>query len=829
MQHRKGWALAAAILVLALPLAACGGDSEQAVTEAVVVEPVAGTDLNNITLTAKAATRLDIHTAAVEQNGVGTVIPYAAVIYSPTGETWAYVNSKGLTFVRQAIVVDRIDGDRAYLSKGPGRGHEGCDRGRARTVRRRVRRRRRALREPGGPATMMRWIVGSSLKFRYLVVAGGIAMMVFGLGLLRDSPVDVFPEFAQPKVEIQTLTFGLSAEETEELVTVPMEQALKGLPGLQTIRSKSVPALSQTVLLFERGTDVLKARQLVAERVGTVTPTLPTWASPPVMIQPLSSTSRVMKIGLTSESLSLMELSTIAYWKIRARLLQVPGVANTPIWGERLQQMQVQVDPQKLQEHGVSLTRVMDDTANALDAGLLRFSDGSVIGTGGFLETPNQRLNIQHVLPIVTPKDLSNVGIETENGKHVTLANVANLVEDHQPLAGEAVINDGPGLMLIVEKLPWANTLEVTRGVEEALKQLQPGLPGIEIDSTIFRPASFIEVSIDNLTKALLIGALLVVLVLIFFLYEWRAAVISLISIPMSLVAAGIVLYLRDTTINVMVLAGFVIALGVVVDDAIIDVENIVRRLRQHRAEGGTKSIASVVLEASLEVRSAIVYATLIIVAAMTPIFFLTGLTGAFFKPLAATYVLAVAVSLLVALTVTPALCLILLPRGSLDRRPPPLVRWLQGGYVRHPRADHPEASQGLRRRRGRGDRRPRGHAGARAGVAPELQGAGLPDALGDRTRHGRARGDEGHGAGLPRAAHDPRRPQLRLAHRTGVPLGRAVRHLLRRELDQRRPEGRLRPHARQRAGGRQRVPRHPPRRADLPQGADPGGPDGIE
>ncbi len=466
---------------------------------------------------------------------------------------------------------------------------------------------------------MMRWIVGTSLKFRYIVVAAGAAMIVFGLGVLRDSPVDVFPEFSQPKVEIQTLTFGLSAEETEQLVTVPMEQALQGLPELETIRSKSVPALSQVVLLFERGTDILKARQLVAERVGNVTPTLPTWASPPVMIQPLSSTSRVMKIGLTSESISLIEMSTIAYWKIRARLLRVPGVANTPIWGERLQQMQVHVDPQKLKQHGVSLVRVMDDTANALDAGLLRFSDGSVIGTGGFIETPNQRLNVQHVLPIVAPTDLANVAIEKQDGKPLTLADVATLVEDHQPLAGDAVINDGPGLMLIVEKLPWANTLEVTRGVEEAIRELQPGLPGMEIDTTIFRPATFIETSIDNLTKALLIGALLVVIVLVFFLFEWRAAVISLVSIPMSLIAAGLVLYLRDTTINVMVLAGLVIALGVVVDDAIIDVENIVRRLRQNRAEGDRRSAASVVLEASLEVRSAIVYATLIIVAAMTP------------------------------------------------------------------------------------------------------------------------------------------------------------------------------------------------------------------
>jgi CzcA family heavy metal efflux pump len=528
---------------------------------------------------------------------------------------------------------------------------------------------------------MMRWIVRTSLKFRYIVVALGVAMMVFGGGVLRDSPVDVFPEFAQPKVEIQTISLGLSAEEVESLVTVPLEQSLQGLPELDTVRSKSVPALSSIVLLFNRGTDLLHARQLVQERVEAVTPTLPTWASPPVMIQPLSSTSRVMKIGLSSDSLSLIEMSTIAYWKIRARLLRVPGVANTPIWGERLQQMHVQVDPQKLQENGVSLLRVMDDTANALDAGLLQFSEGSVIGTGGFVDTPNQRLNIRHVMPIATPKDLEEVAIEKQNGRQLLLSDVATLVEDHQPLAGDAVINDGPGLMLIVEKLPWANTLEVTRGVEQALEELQPGLPGMEIDPTIFRPATFIETSIDNLTHALLLGALLVVIVLALFLFEWRAAVISVVSIPMSLVAAALVLYLRDTTINVMVLAGLVIALGVVVDDAIIDVENIVRRLRQNRLAGNPRSAANVVLEASLEVRGAIVYATLIIVAAMAPIFFLTGLTGAFFKPLALTYVLAVAVSLLVALTVTPALCLILLARAPLERRQSPLVRWLQDGY----------------------------------------------------------------------------------------------------------------------------------------------------
>jgi CzcA family heavy metal efflux pump len=530
---------------------------------------------------------------------------------------------------------------------------------------------------------MMRWIIGSSLKFRYLVVVGGLALMVFGLGMLRDAPVDVFPEFAQPKVEIQTMTFGLSAEETEELVTVPMEQQLQGIPNLDTIRSKSVPGLSQIVLLFDRGTDLLHARQVVDERVGTITPTLPTWAAPPVMIQPLSSTSRVMKIGLTSDSLSLMDMSIIAYWKIRARLLRVPGVANAPIWGERLKMQQLQIDPQKLKQHGVAMTRVMDDAANALDAGLLQFSEGSFIGTGGFIDTPNQRINIRHVAPIVEAKDLSSVPIEKVNGKRLTLGDVGNLVIDHQPLFGEAVINDGPGLMMIVEKLPWANTLEVTREVEEAMKGMEPGLPGMEIDTAIFRPATFIEHSIDNLTKALLIGALLVVVILGIFLFEWRSAVICLTAIPLSLIAAGLVLYLRGTTINVMVLAGLVIALGVVVDDAIVGIENTVRRLRQHRRQPDGRSTSRVILEASLEVRGPIVYATLIIVAAMVPIFFLTGLTGAFFSPLATSYVLAVAVSLIVALTVTPAMSVILLANAPLEKRESPFTKWLQGGYER--------------------------------------------------------------------------------------------------------------------------------------------------
>ena len=268
---------------------------------------------------------------------------------------------------------------------------------------------------------------------------------------------------------------------------------------------------------------------------------------------------------------------------------------------------------------GVTLDQVMEAAASALDAGLLRFTDGSLIGTGGFVDTANQRIVIQHVSTVITAESLEKVQIDSANGDKVALADVANLVPDFQPLIGDAVINDGPGIMLIVEKFPWANTLDVTRGVEVAMEELRPGLTGIEIDTTIFRPATFITVALDNLARALLVGSILVFVILVLFLFDWRTALISLVAIPLSLMAATLVLDLRGTTINTMVIAGLVISVGVVVDDAIIDIENIVRRLRQHRLAGSGRSTASIVLESSLEVRSAIIYATLIDVVAHRP------------------------------------------------------------------------------------------------------------------------------------------------------------------------------------------------------------------
>jgi len=527
----------------------------------------------------------------------------------------------------------------------------------------------------------MRHIVGSSLRFRWLVVFAAVGLMVLGFAEIPGTKVDVFPEFAPPRVEIQTIALGNSSNEVEQLITVPIEDQLGGIDGVEALRSKSVAQLSSIQLIFKRGTDELQARQLVAERIGAITATLPTWASPPFMMPALSSTSRIMKIGLTSDDVDLIDMSTIAYWKIRARLLRVPGVAQVAIWGERLPQRHVQVDPAQLAKHDVSLQTVMDTAANALDAGLLRYSDGAVVGTGGFVETADQRLNIRHVQPITGPEELGQVPVVERDGKTLRLEDMGRVLVDSGPLIGDAVINDGPGLMLIVQKYRGANTLEVTRGVESAMASMAPGLPGIAVDTTIFRPATFIEQSIDNLRTAMLIGILLVILIIVAFLFEWRTALISLIAIPLSLVSALLVLDAWGSTVNVMVLAGLVVAIGVVVDDAIIDVENIVRRLRQARAEGRDTSTLRIVLEASVEVRTAITYATLINVVAVVPVLFLEGLSGAFFQPLVLAYGLAVLVSMVVALTLTPALCLLMLSRGKLVRRESPLLRVLKRGY----------------------------------------------------------------------------------------------------------------------------------------------------
>jgi CzcA family heavy metal efflux pump len=532
---------------------------------------------------------------------------------------------------------------------------------------------------------MIRAIVGTSLKLRYIVILLAGGMMVYGVTQFHQMPVDVFPEFAPPRVEIQTGCNGLSAEEAESFVTVPLEQALNGVEGLDIMRSKSVPDLSSIEMFFKPGSNELLARQLVQERMQTVIPSLPTWAAPPVMMPPVSVTGRFMKIGVSSETMPLTDMSIIAYWTIRSRILQVPGVANVAIWGERIKLPQVRIDPKRLAEHGVTVDEVMETTSQALDVGLLFFSKGNVIGTGGFIDTPNQRFHIRPVSSIVTAKDLAQIPIEgkkKKDGTPLILSDVADVVVDTWPMIGEAVIDGGPGLLLIVEKYPWANTLDASRGVEDAIKEIQVGLPQLKIDPTIFRPADFIETAFHNLQTALLLGCALVAVIIAAFLFEWRTALISLLAIPLSLMAGILVLYFTHSTLNTMILAGFVIAIGVVVDDAIIDVENIVRRLRDYRKKGIQKSTARIILEASLEVRQAIIHATLIDVVVLIPIFFIGGLSGAFFQPLAVSYGLAVMASMVVALTVTPALCYIFLRNAPIEHREPIFVRWLHKIYA---------------------------------------------------------------------------------------------------------------------------------------------------
>ena len=503
---------------------------------------------------------------------------------------------------------------------------------------------------------MLRSMIGSSLNLRFLVVILAVVAMLAGAAQLRQMPVDILPEFSPPYVEIQTEALGLSAEEVEQFITTPMEQdLLAGVPWLDTIHSKSVEGLSSIVLIFEPGTDLIRARQMVGERLAQAF-ALPHVSKPPTMIQPLSSTGRFIIVGLSSKELSLVQLSVLARWTIGPRIMGVPGVANVAIWGNRDRQLQVLVDPKQLSEHNLSLLKILETTGNALWVSSLSFLEASTPGTGGFIDTPQQRLGIWHLSPLVSAEDLARVPIE--GAENLRLGEVTRVVEDHQPLIGDAILNESPGLLLVVEKFPGTNTLEVTRGVEDVLKAMQPGLPGIKMDSSVFRPANFIESATANIGKALLIGFLLLVLML--GLYAgWRAALIGAISILLSLIAAAWVIYQRGATMNIIVLAGLLASLGVVIDDAIMDIDHIIRAVREQGSGRSGEATLKVIADAAAESRSAIIYATLILLVAATPIFFLNGVSASFFQSLAFTYMLAVLASMVVALLVTPALCLI--------------------------------------------------------------------------------------------------------------------------------------------------------------------------
>ncbi len=525
---------------------------------------------------------------------------------------------------------------------------------------------------------MIRSIVKQSIQFRFLVIILAGVLMFFGIYQLRDMPVAIYPEFDPPLVEVQTEALGLSAEEMEALITVPLEaDLLNGVAWLERIRSKTVAGMSSILLEFEPGTDPIRARQMVQERL-IETFALPNVSNVPTMLQPLSSSRRVMMVSLSSEELSLIDLGVLARWVITPRLMGVPGVANVPIWGLREWQLQVQVDPEHLQERGVSLMQIIETAGEALWVSPLSYLESSTPGTAGWIDTPNQRLSIRHELPITSAEDLMKVPVK---GTAYQLSDVSKVVEDHQPLIGDAILSDGPGLLLVIEKFPGTNTLEVTRGVEEALAAMAPGLSGIEIDTTVFRPANYIEQSMSNLSTSLLISAFLLVLVLIIFYWDWRAVLVSMVSIPVSVVAALVILNLTGYTFNVMILAGLMVAIGVIVDDVIIDPENFTHRIRSRDNDAGEDDKRDDLVEAVVDMRGPIIYALLIMLLVIAPIFLLQGVSGAFFQPLAVAYALAVLTSMLVAMTVTPALSMIILSGTPVERDHSPVVRWFQGRY----------------------------------------------------------------------------------------------------------------------------------------------------
>ncbi len=515
----------------------------------------------------------------------------------------------------------------------------------------------------------MRALIDLCLRQRFVVLGLACVLIAGGAAITSGASFDAFPEFAPPRVEIQTEAPGLSSEEVESLVTTPLEGALAGTPGASEMRSRSVLGLSSVVLLFDRGTDLLEARALVAERMARAR--LPAVARPPVVLSPLSSTSRVLKVAVWSAELDPMALTDLVRWVVRPRLMGVPGVANVAIWGERSRQLQVQVDPARLQAANVTLDQVRAATQQAVTP-----------GPGGFVDGPNQRLPVLHAAIVHTADELAQVPVAPTGDRSLTLGDVADIVEGPPLPIGEAVVTGGAGLLLVVEKQPGANTLDVTAGIDAALEELRPAMPGVEVDATVFRPAGFIERALSNLGEAMAIGTALVVLILLLFLWDWRTAVISVVAIPLSLLVAASVLTLLGRTLDTMVIAGLIIALGEVVDDAIVDVENIHRRLREARAEG-LVAAARVVLDASLEVRSAVVFATMIVVLVFVPVLFLPGVAGQFFRPLALGYGLAVLASMAVALTLTPVLSLMLLPGHVSKEREPPFAARLREVYRR--------------------------------------------------------------------------------------------------------------------------------------------------
>lgn len=538
----------------------------------------------------------------------------------------------------------------------------------------------------------MRWIVGSSLKLQRIVIAVAAGIVAVGIFQVSKTPVDLLPEYQPPTVEVQTEALGLSAAEVEQLITVPLEQdLLVGVPFLDEIASVSLPGLSSVVMTFEEGTDVLDARQMVQERLTQAVGVagLPAVAKTPQMIQPLSSNSRVSMVKLTSESLTPIEMSVLARWVMGPRLMGVPGVANVSIWGNRERQLQVLVDPERLRAKGVVLPDIVRSAGNALEVSPLSYLEASKPGTGGFIDTANQRLNIFHEQAISDAGELAQVPLEGPGGQTVqgkggplALGDVTEVVEDHQPLIGDTACSGGADcLILVIEKFPDANTGQVADDVDKALAALQPGLGDMQVDSSLYRPASHIDSTFANLGWTLLAGGILLVVVLLLLLRDWRRTAVVLAVLATSTASAILVLNARDYTLNLLVLAGLVVGLTAVIDDAVTDTTATAQQLRRHRQTGTSAPVWTTVVESTVGLRRSALFAALVVAAATVPLFFLRDEGAAFVPPIVLSYLLAVALSFVVALLLTPVLCMVLLSNAPLEHPRSQPLRWLHRRY----------------------------------------------------------------------------------------------------------------------------------------------------
>ncbi len=518
---------------------------------------------------------------------------------------------------------------------------------------------------------MLSAVVRWSLQRPRLIAVAAVLLAAYGALVLHRAKFDVFPDFVPAQVEVQTEAPGLAAEQVEQLVTRPVEQAVNGASGVAAVRSQSMQGLSVVSVTFADGADPYRARQIVSESLGEAASGLPAGVKSPKVAPLTSSTMDLLKIGFTSDKLSPAQLRDLVQWTIRPRLMSTPGVARATVYGGEVRRIEARVRPADLAAHDLSLADV---------AAAVRRSTG--VSGGGFIDTPQQRVLIEPRGQAVTAADVAAGLIPGAAGPPVRIGDVADVAEGPSPDVGGALIMGKPGVLISLSSQYGANTLAATRAVEAALAELKPALDaqGVKMDANLHRPANFIESALGGIGEDLVVGMAFIALVLFLFMRDLRTVLVSFVSIPLSLLTAVIVLDAMGWTINTMTLGGLAVALGVVVDDAVIDVENIVRRLRA--SAGGGLDPAEVVLAAAVEVRAPVIYATFVVALTLAPVLLLHGLQGAFFAPMAASFIVATLASLAVAIMVTPPLTLLLLRNTRVHAEPAFIVRaktWHEG------------------------------------------------------------------------------------------------------------------------------------------------------